>query len=317
MDFFYRQLFKTPVYPTGSYSSKTIVVTGSNTGLGKEASRHFARLGAKKLILAVRNLDKGNAAKKDIEETTNCGSDVIEVWKLDMSSYDSVKAFAKRVNEDLDRLDIFLANAGVVKKDFEIVEQDEATITINDVSTFLLCRLVLPKLEETAKKYKVHPNLTITSSETHTWTTFPAKTAPEGEIFNTISDSEFAKAHWNDQYPISKLIEVFRVRSIGEKYPDLGVTVNAVNPGFCESELSREMDNFVIRLGKFLLARTSEVGSRNLVYAASLGPEGHGKYISDTSIVEPSDFVKSEEGKILQERLWDELNAKLDKILSK
>ena len=49
------QLFASLEYPTTSCEGKTIIVTGSNTGLGKEAARHFARLGADKVILAVRN----------------------------------------------------------------------------------------------------------------------------------------------------------------------------------------------------------------------------------------------------------------------
>lgn len=70
MDFFYSQLFERPAYPTSSYTGKTVIVTGSNTGLGQETARHFARLGASRLILAVRNLDKGHNAKHDIESTT-------------------------------------------------------------------------------------------------------------------------------------------------------------------------------------------------------------------------------------------------------
>ena len=48
------QLFHRPEYPTADFSGKTIIVTGSNVGLGKEAVKHFVRLGAKKVIMAVR-----------------------------------------------------------------------------------------------------------------------------------------------------------------------------------------------------------------------------------------------------------------------
>jgi len=87
MGFLYSQLFITPVYPTRSFAGETVIVTGSNVGLGKEAARHFARLGVSKLILAVRNTEAGEEAKKDIEGTTRCGKSVIEVWPLDLSSY--------------------------------------------------------------------------------------------------------------------------------------------------------------------------------------------------------------------------------------
>jgi NAD(P)-dependent dehydrogenase (short-subunit alcohol dehydrogenase family) len=87
MGFLYSQLFVRPQYPTKSFAGQTVIVTGSNVGLGKEAARHIARLGVSKLILAVRNVDAGEEAKGDIESTTNCGKMVIEVWQLDLSSY--------------------------------------------------------------------------------------------------------------------------------------------------------------------------------------------------------------------------------------
>ena len=61
------QLFHRPDYPTADFSGKTIIVTGSNVGLGKEAVKHFVRLRAKKIIIAVRSVAKGEAAKAEIE----------------------------------------------------------------------------------------------------------------------------------------------------------------------------------------------------------------------------------------------------------
>lgn len=82
---FYTQFFVTPQYPTTGCTGKTIIVTGANTGLGKEAARHFTRLNAEKLIIACRNTEKGEAAKRDIEASTQ-RSGVIEVWQLGMCS---------------------------------------------------------------------------------------------------------------------------------------------------------------------------------------------------------------------------------------
>jgi hypothetical protein len=67
---------------------------------------------------------------------------------------------------------------------------------------------------------------------------------------------------------------------------------------------------------RFLLARKTEVGSRTLVHAGSQGVESHGKYLSDCEITEPSAFVRSEEGKLTQERIWTELTDKLEGIQS-
>lgn len=64
----------------------------------------------------------------------------------------------------------------------------------------------------------------------------------------------------------------------------------------------------------FLLGRTTEAGSRNLVYAASAGAETHGQYISDCTTELPSEFVLSKEGYDVQNRVWAELCAKLEAI---
>ncbi len=65
---------------------------------------------------------------------------------------------------------------------------------------------------------------------------------------------------------------------------------------------------------KLLLARTTEAGSRTLVHAAGAGAETHGQYLSDCEIMMPSPFVLSQEGRVTQKRVWEELSQKLEKI---
>jgi hypothetical protein len=62
------------------------------------------------------------------------------------------------------------------------------------------------------------------------------------------------------------------------------------------------------------IGRTPEAGSRTLVHPASAGPESHGKFMSDCKVAEPSPFVRSEDGIIVQTRFWDELTKKLEAI---
>lgn len=118
----------------------------------------------------------------------------------------------------------------------------------------------------------------------------------------------------SDRYNVSKLLEVFAVREMaaraGLSYP---VTINCLNPGFCHSELSRE-SGFALWLMKLLLARTTEVGSRAILAAAAAGTESHGKYMSDSVVVDPSELVMSEEGATVQKKLWTELTGTLEKI---
>lgn len=120
----YSQFFvKLPV-PTHSFSGQTIIITGSNTGLGLEAAKHIVRLDAFKVILAVRNVQKGEDAKQRIEIDTG-KTGVVEVWELDMAKYASVKAFAHRAAEGLERLDGMILNAGISVHDFALAEDNE------------------------------------------------------------------------------------------------------------------------------------------------------------------------------------------------
>ncbi|KAJ0328991.1 hypothetical protein COL922a_013039 [Colletotrichum nupharicola] len=70
MGFLYSQLFFEPRAPTTLFTDQVIIVTGSNVGLGYEAVRHFVRLNAARVILAVRNVEAGHKAKETIEQST-------------------------------------------------------------------------------------------------------------------------------------------------------------------------------------------------------------------------------------------------------
>lgn len=163
--FLYRQLFLTPPRPKTLFDEKTVIVTGSNVGLGLEAALHFARLGAARVILAVRDTSKGEAAKRSIDQSLRRVPSPVSVWTLDLSHYDSVKDFVARVDRELDRVDVVCENAGIATGTFRLTERDESTITTNVVSTFLFAFLLLPKLKETARHFNTSPAISITSSE--------------------------------------------------------------------------------------------------------------------------------------------------------
>lgn len=126
----------------------------------------------------------------------------------------------------------------------------------------------------------------------------------------------------DNRYPTSKLLEVFTIRSLAREmkvgpHGAEPLILNTVNPGLCHSSLARDatgIQALFFYFFKLVLARTTEVGARNFVAAAVAGEESHGKYISDCKVAEVSDFVRSEEGKKTQERVYDELMAILEKI---
>ena len=311
--FIYGQLFTPIPKPTTSFEGKTVIVTGSNVGLGKEAARHITRGKASTVILAVRSLEKGEAAKKDIEESTGI-KNVVKVWHLDMSSYQSVIDFAERAAKELQRIDIAILNAGIATPKWEIFEKDESTITVNVVSTFLLALLLLPKMKQTASQFNIRPTLTIVASEVHFWAEFPEANAAQGQIFNELS-KKYESFDGGNRYQVSKLLDVFGTRAMPDRKSAqvIPVTINCVNPGLCHSELGRD-SGIGLTIVKFFLARTTECGSRTLVHAGVSGAETHGQYLSDCQIVLPSDYVRSPEGYEVQNRLWDELTKKLEAI---
>ncbi|KAI9825809.1 MAG: hypothetical protein M1832_000749 [Thelocarpon impressellum] len=314
--FFHSQLFIKLPYPETDFGGQTVVVTGANTGLGLEAARHFTRLNATTVILGVRNAEKGEAARAAIEATTG-KKGVVEVWPLDLSSYESVKQFAARA-QGLGRLDAVVENAGIAANVFRLAEGDEATITVNVTSTFLLALLLLPKLRQTAAQYDVLPRLTIVSSEVHAIAAFAERKHPD--LFAALSDP--ARTDMDDRYNVSKLLEVLAVRELAGALaasPRGGRTVvlDTVNPGLCHSELGRDAAGargMIFTVMKALLARSTEVGSRTLISAASAGWEGHGQYFSDCKVAAPSPYVLSPEGQDMQRRVWVELGEKLERI---
>lgn len=170
-DWLNHQILMSLPYPENRFDGQTIIVTGANTGMGLEAARHLVRLGAAKVILAVRSLDKGEEAAASILETEKRPG-VVEVWQLDLASYASTKDFAARANK-LDRLDVVVANAAVYLLEFDMAEDNETTITVNVVSTFLLGILLLPKLRETARQQSKPSVLSFIGSFVHHMTTFP------------------------------------------------------------------------------------------------------------------------------------------------
>lgn len=265
------------------------------------------------MIIACRSTEKGETAKKSIIKSNRCDSKAIEVWPLDLGSYASVKAFAARATRDLPRIDVLLENAGVALQRWDWAEDNEMCLTVNVVSTFLLAFLLLPKMRETATKFNTRPNLSIVTSDTHFFVDFKERNAPEG-IFNNMNDKSIGH-NMDERYPTSKLLEVFVVREMAARRPasSYPVTINMLNPGMCKSELAREGDAR-IRIMRFLLGRTTEQGSRMLVHAASAGPETHGEYLNMCKVTPTASVTKGPEGQKAQNRVWDELIEKLEKI---
>lgn len=187
--FIYSQWFVTPPKVTHDFTGQTIIVTGANVGLGLEAARKFAELGCAKLILAVRTLSKGEAAKRIILQDGGRTENFIEVWPLDLTSTDSIREFVARANS-LERLDVLLENAGIALTYWAEFEGMEQNIKVNVISTLAIALLMLPKLRRTAAEYNTTPHLEVVTSEAYKVTTFPE--SQEEDILAKLAD----RAHY-------------------------------------------------------------------------------------------------------------------------
>ena len=195
--------------PKNDFNGKIAIVTGSNTDLGLETARTIASLNAKKVILAVSDMEKGELAKQSIEESTGRRG-VIEVWQLDLLSFKSVLEFAARA-QNLPRLGIIVENAAPNAMSFRKSEGHESSVTVNVPSTFLLALNALPKLRATAQKFHVTPHLVVVSSGLHYVTSFPQSSADD--IYAALGNEE--NPDMADRYSITKLMDALLVRASG------------------------------------------------------------------------------------------------------
>ena len=109
MEFIRAQRTRIPSITPANLTSSTVLITGANAGLGFEAAREVLPSKPKRLILAVRNMEKGNAAKTELEKDKDASTN-IEVRKLDQTDFGSVRTFVKDLKGE--RVDIFIQNAG-------------------------------------------------------------------------------------------------------------------------------------------------------------------------------------------------------------
>ena len=139
-----------PADPMTSFASKTVLITGANVGLGFETATKFAALGASTLIFGVRSLEKGKAAKAQIEGVTRCKPDIIQVFELDMSWYTSIEPFVKVVSSKFPKIHAAVLNAGTAASAYNVSPHGwEMSLQVNTISTSYLAILLLPTLRGT------------------------------------------------------------------------------------------------------------------------------------------------------------------------
>ncbi|KAF3915855.1 hypothetical protein AA313_de0201167 [Arthrobotrys entomopaga] len=305
--FWRSQHTKPPPFPKNiNLTNQVAIVTGSNTGLGYEASRLFLNFKLSRLIMAVRSAERGEAAAQKLR--TEFPNATINVWSLDMNSYDSITAFATRVNKELTRLDIAILNAGYNSQQFKKSPQGhEEMVQVNYLSTHLLAILLLPALKSKSP-VGVPGRMTIVSSALANIAQLPDhKSVP---LFTALDDPE---KFGMPTYGVSKLLGhlwLWKLIEGGYVKSD-DVVLNLIEPGYLKgTEFSRKVSGVtkvVLKLFQALVARTVQDGATTVIDASVIkGRESENCYLADWEIRPFPPFLHTKEGQDAADKLWEE-----------
>lgn len=317
---FKSQIFVQIPYPTSDFTGQTVIVTGSNTSLGKEAVRHLARLGAKKVIMAVRTVSKGEAAAEDIIDSCDISSSTIEVCQLEMGDIASIKAFAERA-ASLDRLDAAILNAGVQSMQWNTIEGCETHIVINTLNTTLLAMLLLPKLQASARETGQGGRMTIVGSDLMYFANL-SEFETRGSILDKVNNEEQSWPWAMQRYGHSKILLFWSIRELARRVrltAESNVIVTVVTPGGCDTDLFRDYVNptlkATVKSVLRLFNRAVEVGARTLVHAVSseLPADAHGRFLMDACIAADGMNVYTSQAQRLAKKWNDEVFSRQEK----
>lgn len=262
------------------------IVTGSNTGLGFESAKQLLSLGLSHLVLGVRSLERGNAAATKLQAANFAAK--IEVWELDMESYDSIQAFVRKCQGNLSHIDIVILNAGLSPMKFATIPATghEKAIQVNHMSTVFLTLLLLPVLKSKSKGNSP-PRLTLVNSVTAQLCKFPNRS--DRPLLPSFNDT--AVTPWNPQerYGVSKLLcQLFIVKLADNVNPE-DVIINMVDPGLTKGTgLSRDAKGIIGVAAKtfFSIAgRPLDRGAATYIDAVlGHGKESHGCFLMNCKI---------------------------------
>jgi NAD(P)-dependent dehydrogenase (short-subunit alcohol dehydrogenase family) len=275
-----------PALENNTVSGKTAVITGGNGGIGLECGRILLSLHLSHLILAVRTLAKGEEAAASLRKLYPKAK--IDVWQLDMDSYESIRAFAKKC-ATLPRLDMALLSAGIMNVDLQINKSTghEEMFQVNYLSTTLLGLLLLPILKR--KTPSDSPGrLMLVASGAALIAEFSERNADP--LLSAFGDEK----GWNSsiakkRYDTSKGLVLMLTLQLSQLTEADDVIVNVVDPSFTPGtgffrNLPLLMRAMAWPLTKALGTTVNNAAWRYVDGAVARGKESHGSLISDWEI---------------------------------
>jgi NAD(P)-dependent dehydrogenase (short-subunit alcohol dehydrogenase family) len=235
-------------------NGKTVIITGANSGIGKETARELARKGAR-VVLVCRHPERGESALRELSQELPGQFDLLIA---DLSSLKAIETLAGQLLERYPRIDVLLHNAGVYFENFtESPDGIEMTLAVNHLAVFHLTNLLIERLKQSAPS-----RIVIVSSGMHM----------VGRI--QLDDLEYRRRGFSATatYASSKLLNIFFMKELQRQLLGTGVTVNCLHPGVVATNIfnsnSRVMTKFISGLVKpFMLSPAR--GARTSIMVAS------------------------------------------------
>ncbi|KAI9570103.1 hypothetical protein HD554DRAFT_2087070 [Boletus coccyginus] len=224
-------------------SGKVALITGANAGIGKETARVLLTKNAK-VWIACRNVSKGEAALRELEELTGQNAHLLI---LDLSNLRSIKQSVEEFLRRESRLHILFNNAGVLQPPIDMVTDDgyDLQFGTNVLGHFYLTKLLLPTLVSTARSSpEGNVRVVNTASAAHWF----------GKLqFETFMDGPKRRAdHTFRLYAQSKTGNITFSAELHRRYHDQGIVSTALHPGIIRTELTRHCTSFLQRIIPFV-----------------------------------------------------------------
>lgn len=278
---------------------KIVIVTGSNSGIGKKTARELNRMGAK-VVMMCRNEQRAKEARDEIIEDT--GNDDIDIILCDLMNLDSIRSAAAEFKKKYDKLHVLINNAGMIffKKEFTS-DGYEKTWGLNHLGPFCLTNELLDVIKATTPSRII--NL---SSHGHNF----ASKAPLEDMNYKNKKYKHIKA-----YGDSKLMNIWFTQELAERLEGTRITVNAVHPGGIRTGFGKNKNNpWWYRLGYAIAGpflKSVAKGAATSIHLATSqeGGEITGKYWAKCKEKKSSDLSHNE---ISRKKLW-EISEKLMK----
>ena len=239
-------------------SGRVALVTGANSGMGKETARELARMGAD-VILGCRSTQRGEVARREIIDST--GATAVTVMEIDLSSLASVRASAAAFHERYSRLDVLVSNAAASLPARDTTPEGfERHWATNVLGPHLLTTLLIPALRASG-----HGRIVTVSTR-----------AARGL---DLSDTQYRRHRYNGiaAYLASKQASRMLTWGLADDLEDGPVTANAVNPGYVLTPLTTNVTGLlkVLIALTSLTAQTPVDGADTAIWAAA-SPELEG-----------------------------------------